>query len=71
MWFDKVIVATGPQARAVMPRFEGADLFTGRVLHVKAFKRYVLPCLTRGSGRSLISLVDQRSLLDKESWLLD
>lgn len=40
-WFDKLVMATGPHGRVVMPRFEGAEMFTGRILHVKAFKRYV------------------------------
>jgi dimethylaniline monooxygenase (N-oxide forming) len=41
LWFDKVVMATGPHVRAVMPTFQGAHLFTGRILHVKAFKRFV------------------------------
>jgi dimethylaniline monooxygenase (N-oxide forming) len=38
-WFDKVIVATGPHIRPMMPEFEGADLFTGQLIHSKSFKR--------------------------------
>lgn len=39
-WFDKVVVATGPHKTPVMPDFEGADLFTGRLIHSKSFKKY-------------------------------
>ncbi|KAL7951736.1 flavin monooxygenase-like protein [Trichoderma barbatum] len=38
-WFDKVVVATGPHIRSMMPVFEGADLFTGRLIHSKGFKK--------------------------------
>jgi dimethylaniline monooxygenase (N-oxide forming) len=38
-WFDKVVVATGPHIKPMMPAFEGADLFTGRLIHSKGFKK--------------------------------
>ncbi|KAL5086630.1 hypothetical protein Trisim1_008882 [Trichoderma cf. simile WF8] len=38
-WFDKVIMATGPHIRPMMPVLEGAEMFTGRLIHSKAFKR--------------------------------
>lgn len=38
-WFDKVVVATGPHIRPIMPVLEGADLFTGRLIHSKGFKK--------------------------------
>ncbi|PTB44171.1 hypothetical protein M441DRAFT_186554 [Trichoderma asperellum CBS 433.97] len=38
-WFDKVVVATGPHIKPVIPEFEGADLFTGRLIHSKSFKK--------------------------------
>lgn len=40
-YFDKVIIATGPHLNPVMPTIEGAGLFEGRIMHSKAFKRYV------------------------------
>ena len=37
--FDKVVMATGPHLMPMMPDFEGEELFTGKILHSKAFKR--------------------------------
>ncbi|KAF7558843.1 hypothetical protein G7046_g5305 [Stylonectria norvegica] len=39
LYFDKVVIATGPHLEPVMPRIEGADEFKGSILHSKAFKR--------------------------------
>lgn len=41
--FDKVVVATGPHARPMVPSFQGQDLFTGSIVHSQAFKRCVVP----------------------------
>jgi dimethylaniline monooxygenase (N-oxide forming) len=38
-WFDRIVMATGPHVKPVMPKFEGADLFTGRLIHSKRFKK--------------------------------
>ncbi|KAL7938595.1 flavin monooxygenase-like protein [Trichoderma chlorosporum] len=38
-WFDKVVMATGPHIRPMMPSLEGSDLFTGRLIHSKGFKK--------------------------------
>lgn len=38
-WFDKVVMATGPHIKPMMPELEGADLFTGRFIHSKGFKK--------------------------------
>lgn len=40
--FDKVVMATGPQAVPVMPRFEGQEQFEGTMIHSRAFKRCVV-----------------------------
>ncbi|KAH7322739.1 flavin monooxygenase-like protein [Stachybotrys elegans] len=37
-YFDKVVVATGPHQLPMMPQFEGEELFTGRLMHSRAFK---------------------------------
>ncbi|KAL7817425.1 flavin monooxygenase-like protein [Trichoderma aethiopicum] len=38
-WFDKVVMATGPHIKAMMPELEGTDLYTGRLIHSKGFKK--------------------------------
>ncbi|CAM1509044.1 Fc.00g027830.m01.CDS01 [Cosmosporella sp. VM-42] len=38
-YFEKVVVATGPHLEPVMPTIQGANLFAGRILHARAFKR--------------------------------
>ena len=38
-WFDKVVMATGPHIKPMMPDIEGADLFSGRLIHSKGFKK--------------------------------
>lgn len=40
-YFDKVVIATGPHQLPLMPVFADEQLFTGRLLHSRAFKRYV------------------------------
>jgi dimethylaniline monooxygenase (N-oxide forming) len=37
--FDKVVLATGPHIIPTMPKFEGAHLFEGDIIHSKSFKR--------------------------------
>lgn len=38
--FDKVLLATGPHVKPTMPKIEGSESFTGRIIHSKAFKRF-------------------------------
>ncbi|KFA67783.1 hypothetical protein S40285_04500 [Stachybotrys chlorohalonatus IBT 40285] len=38
-YFDKVVIATGPHQLPLMPVFADEQLFTGRLLHSRAFKR--------------------------------
>ncbi|CAK7231354.1 hypothetical protein SEUCBS140593_007897 [Sporothrix eucalyptigena] len=37
--FDKLVMATGTNDKPSMPKIDGLDTFTGRVLHSQAFKR--------------------------------
>jgi dimethylaniline monooxygenase (N-oxide forming) len=39
-YFDKVVVATGPHVKPMLPVFEGQELFKGQIIHSMAFKRY-------------------------------
>lgn len=39
-YFNRVVIATGPHVRPMMPSIEGAHLFKGRIAHSRAFKRY-------------------------------
>ncbi|KAL6414436.1 FAD/NAD(P)-binding domain-containing protein [Ilyonectria robusta] len=38
-YYEKVVIATGPHHEPVMPTIQGARLFSGRIIHSKAFKR--------------------------------
>ncbi|KAJ3534390.1 hypothetical protein NM208_g7560 [Fusarium decemcellulare] len=38
-YYEKVIIATGPHLEPMMPTIRGHGLFTGRILHSRAFKR--------------------------------
>jgi len=38
-YFDKVVVATGPHVKPMLPVFEGQELFKGQIIHSMAFKR--------------------------------
>ena len=40
-YFDRVVMATGPHVRPMMPTIEGSHLFKGRIAHSRAFKRYL------------------------------
>lgn len=40
-YFDKVVLATGPHAKPSIPDIAGSHLFTGQVIHSRAFKRYL------------------------------
>lgn len=41
-YYEKVVIATGPHHEPVMPTIQGARLFSGRIIHSKAFKRWVV-----------------------------
>lgn len=38
--FGKVVLATGPHVRPVMPSFKGEEQFQGTIIHSMAFKRF-------------------------------
>ncbi|KAL7924775.1 hypothetical protein ACQKWADRAFT_319316 [Trichoderma austrokoningii] len=60
-WFDRVVMAIGPHVIPVMPKFEGADLFTGRLIHSKNFKKFSkMPSLV--DGVSIGDVISYRSL---------
>lgn len=40
--FDKVVISSGLATKATIPDIEGREKFEGNVLHVQAFKRYVM-----------------------------
>lgn len=42
-YFDKLVVATGPHAKTMMPSFEGQELFEGQIIHSISFKRFGRP----------------------------
>ncbi|KAH7369630.1 flavin monooxygenase-like protein [Rhexocercosporidium sp. MPI-PUGE-AT-0058] len=37
--FDKVVMCSGLSTKAIVPKFEGEDMFKGDVIHVQSFKR--------------------------------
>ncbi|KND92990.1 Dimethylaniline monooxygenase [N-oxide-forming] 3 [Tolypocladium ophioglossoides CBS 100239] len=37
--FDKVLLATGPHVKPMMPKINGSESFAGRIIHSKGFKR--------------------------------
>lgn len=43
-YFDKVVMATGPHVQPCMPRLKNADVFSGRIIHSRAFKTYAPLC---------------------------
>lgn len=65
--FDKVVVCSGLYERAITPKIEGIEKFTGTSLHVQAFKRYILvqPYLSELTANESIS--DRKNSQDKES----
>ena len=40
--FDRVVMCNGLTAKAMIPKFEGSDKFSGEILHVQAFKELVM-----------------------------
>lgn len=37
--FDKVVFCHGYQTQAVMPEYEGKDIFQGKLMHAQQFRR--------------------------------
>jgi dimethylaniline monooxygenase (N-oxide forming) len=40
--FDRIVMCSGSTFKAVTPPFEGIEKLKGKVIHVQAFKRYVI-----------------------------
>jgi dimethylaniline monooxygenase (N-oxide forming) len=38
--FDKVVFCHGYQTKPVMPKYEGQEIFDGRLMHAQQFRRY-------------------------------
>ncbi|KAF2762583.1 FAD/NAD(P)-binding domain-containing protein [Pseudovirgaria hyperparasitica] len=63
--FDKVIVTTGPYAKAFLPKIDGQDHFKGKILHSQAFKdpadfagqRVIVAGLAQTGGDVAVDLV--------------